>query len=170
VKAAIRTCWQIFLLRSTPQVFPKSWLLFVIVSCVYFATDAITFLAQGIGGLNVLEQTAFDSGLQVVFFALLLSAKSCLPRLNQTVQAWFGASVFINLLSVPLNLADRFTRGASGETLVFVLGVLLGSWSILVMAHVLRHSLDIGLAFGFVIAVVYFFGSLALMQLLFPAA
>lgn len=153
-----------------PQVFPKSWLLFGIVSCVYFATDALTFLAQGIGGMSMLEQTVFDSGLQVVFFGLLLSAKSCLPRLNQTLQAWFGAGVFINLLSVPLNIADRFTRGTTSETLIFVLGVLLGSWSILVMAHVLRHSLDIGLVFGFVIAVVYFFGSLALMQSLFPVA
>jgi len=170
VKAIVRTCWQVFLLKGAPQVFPKSWLLFGMVLGAYLATDALTFLAEGITGLSLLEQTLFDTGLQVLFFALLLQVKSLLPRLNQTLQAWLGAGVFINLLSMPLNLADRFTHGTAGETFLFVLVVLLSSWGILVMAHVLRHSLEIGLAFGFVISVVYFFGSAMVMQSLFPAA
>lgn len=157
-----------FLLRSGPQTFPRSWMLLGLISTVYLLTDALLFLAQGVTGSGVLLQTAFDFGLQVLFFALVLAAKFLTQRLRQTLAAWLGAGVILNLVSLPPALALLFIHAEWAQNLLLIPAYATVAWSMAVLTQVLRHALDIGLIFGLFIAAVYTFVSLVLFQALFP--
>ena len=168
MKAIVRACWDVFLLRSGPQLFPRSWMLFGMVSAVFLASDALTFLAQGLGAMATLQETVFDFGLQLLFFALLLGAQFRLPRLWQTLTAWFGAGVYLNLCAIPPNLGDFLSRAEWAKDLWFVVSCLVVAWTMAVMTSILRHALEIGLVFGLIIAAVYTFASTVIFAGLFP--
>lgn len=168
MKAIARACWEIFLLRSGPQLFPRSWALLGVISSVYLFTDAVSFAVQGASGVDVLLETAFDFCLQVLFFTALLAAKFVLPRLNQTLAAWLGAGVILNLLSLPPALGLRFTTATWAVDLLSIPLYLIVGWGMAVMTKLLRHALDIGFAFGLFIAAVYTFVSLVIFAGLFP--
>jgi hypothetical protein len=168
VKAIARACWEIFLLRSGPQAFPRSWLLLGMLALAYFITDAMLALVQGYGTLPLLLQTSFDTGLQVVIFAVLLATKSVLPRLVQTLSAWYGAASLMNILSLPVAVADRLLPEHAAQVYLALPFLLLLAWTMMVMAHVLRHALGIGLAFGLIIAAVCTLANQVILQSLFP--
>jgi hypothetical protein len=168
VKAIARACWGIFLLRSGPQAFPRSWILLALISIAYLLTDGLLFVAQGVTGAGIVIQTAFDFGLQVLFFAAVLAAKFVLPRLNQTLSAWLGAGVILNLLSLPPAFALLFVTAHWAQDLLLIPVFLSIGWSMAVMTQVLRHALSIGPIFGLVIAAVYTFASIVIFQGLFP--
>ena len=176
VKAVARACWDILLLRRPPQVFPKSWALFTAVAAVYFLTDALTSLLAKLTLVETLKETVFDVGLQMVFFALVLSLGKVSGRFNQALTAWFGAGIFINLLEVPDALIGRFLKSDPGQVLAGLLYLFIVAWSMAVMAHILRHTLklrpvqgfDWSLAIGFIIAGVYVEIDYWLTYYLFP--
>jgi len=168
VKAITRACWDVFLLRSDPQTFPQSWLLLARIGAVFLVTDALSFLAQGLAARDVAQETVFDLGLQVLYFSLLLGSQLRLQRLRQTLSAWFGASVFLNLLSVPPNLGDFPSKAEWAKDIWFVAGCMVVAWTMAVMAQVLRQALGIGLVFGLIIAAVYTFASTVTFASLFP--
>ncbi len=168
MKAIARACWEIFLLRSGPQAFPRSWLLLAMLALVYFITDAVQALVEGFRMLPLLAQTTFDTGLQVVIFVVLLATKSMLPRLNQSLSAWFGAASLINLLFLPVDVADRFLPEQYSQIYLALPFMLLVAWTMMVLAHVLRHALGIGLAFALIIAAVCVLANQVVLQALFP--
>ena len=168
MKAIARTCWGVFLLRSGPQAFPRSWILLGLISAIFLASDALSFLAQGLGAGATLQETVFDFCLQVVFFALLLGAQFRLGRLRQALSAWFGAGVFLNLGSIPPNLGDFLSKAEWAKDVWFVVGCAVVAWTMAVMTQVLRHALGIGLVFGLFIAAVYTFASTVIFAGLFP--
>ena len=138
------------------------------VSGVYLLTDVASFAAQGAGGTDVLLETVFDFCLQVLFFTALLAAKFVLPRLNQTLSAWLGAGIILNLLSLPPALGLHFVTAHWAEDALSIPVFLIVGWSMAVMTLVLRHALDIGLMFGLFIAAVYTFASYVIFEGLFP--
>ena len=139
-----------------------------VVSAAFLLTDALSFLAQGLGLLAMLEETIFDFGLQALFFVLLLAAAFRPQRLLQTLTAWFGASVFLNLLSVAPNLGDFLSKAEWAKDAWFVVGCMVVAWTMAMMTQVLRHALDISLVFGLIIAAVYTFASTVIFASLFP--
>lgn len=157
-----------FLLRTSPRAFSRSWIHMGGVSAAFLLSDALSFLAQGLDLRATLEETLFDFGLQVLFFALLLAAAFRPQRLLQTLTAWFGAGVFLNLLSVAPNLGDFLSRAEWAKDVWFVAGCMLVAWTMAVMTQVLRHALDIALVFGLIIAAVYTFASIVIFAGLFP--
>jgi len=168
VKAIARACWDVFLLRSGPQIFPDSWLLLARISAAFLVTDALSFLAQGLGARDVALETVFDLGLQVLYFSLLLGSQLRLQRFRQTLSAWLGASVFLNLLCVVPNLGDFLSKAEWAKDVWFVAGCMVVAWTMAVMAQVLRHALGIGLMFGLIIAGVNTFASTVTFASLFP--
>ena len=57
MKAIVRTCWEICLLRQGPQIFPRSRSLFAVMLMAYLAVDAILFAVQGIRGFLIVSAT-----------------------------------------------------------------------------------------------------------------
>ncbi|HEV2212695.1 MAG TPA: hypothetical protein VGS99_05040 [Gammaproteobacteria bacterium] len=176
MKAGIRACWDILLLRRPPQIFPKSWLLFGAFLEVYFGTDFLTFLAQGIDVLPALRMTVVDTGLSLSFLTLLMFANFVPQRLNQVFSAWLGAGILLNLISIPVSVVDALSRVPLLSDFTFFLNVLILAWTMAVMAHILRHSLqfrpvlglDLSLGFGLVIAGVYVIVDMTIFYTLFP--
>jgi hypothetical protein len=170
VKAIVRNYVDVLLLKAVPQVFPKSWGLLAVTLLAYALTDALTFLAQGVYGMQALMQAAFDIALQIGFFGLLLGVTLRLARLNQVLVAWFGACIFLNLVSIPADAAAYLVHAPSLQLPLLVPQLLILTWTIAIMANVFRHALDISMLFSFVIAVVYAFVSISVFLELFPVA
>jgi hypothetical protein len=176
VKAVVRACWDILFLRRPPQVFPKSWALFSAVLAVYLVSDSLTFFSQKIFGLQALQETVFDTCLQLAFFGLLLASRFALQKLNQTLTAWLGAGIIINLVSLPANAAALVFTSDAAQPFLLVPQVLITAWGMAVMAHILRHTLDfrplfgldLGLIYGLVIAAVYVIVQFLMFSALFP--
>jgi len=166
MKAFVRTCWELLLLKSAPNAFPKSWTLLALFAAAYFLTDALVALAQGFRAMPLLLQTAFDTGLQALFFGALLTVKWLLPRFNQALTAWYGVGTIFNLLFLPVALLTLLLPAQS--TLLLVPVLLLLAWSVAVLANILRPSLNIGPAFALVIAAVCVFVNQVTLESLFP--
>lgn len=168
MKAIVRTCWEICLLRQGPQLFPRSWFLFAVMLAVYMSVDAILFVAQGIRDFQIVYQTLFDCALLVAFVALVLGLWQKFERFNQTAVALFGSGALIMIAAVPVSLVATLPNSISVQTVAEVLIYAILAWSILVIAHVIRHALDIKLFLGIAIAGAYTVINIMLFAILFP--
>ncbi|HKS93417.1 MAG TPA: hypothetical protein VJS16_02035 [Gammaproteobacteria bacterium] len=168
MKAIVRTCWQICLLRQGPQVFPRSWMLCVILLLVYMAADVVLFVAQGLRGRVLLPELLLDTALLLAFFALVLAIWQKLERFNQTLSALLGTSTIIMLVAVPLSLLATLLPASAGTQVVGVLLWVVLAWNVLVTGHILRHALHTWLTLGIVIAGTYVVLNLVMFSVLFP--
>lgn len=168
MKAIVRTCWQICLLRQGPQVFPRSWMLCVILLLVYMAADVVLFVAQGLRGRGLLPELLLDTALLLAFFALVLAIWQKLERFNQTLSALLGTSTIIMLVAVPLSLLATLLPASAGTQVVGVLLWVVLAWNVLVTGHILRHALHTWLTLGIVIAGTYVVLNLVMFSVLFP--
>lgn len=168
MKAIVRTCWQICLLRQGPQVFPRSWILFVILLLVYMAADVALFVAQGLRGRVLLPELLLDTALLLAFFALVLTIWQKLERFNQTLSALLGTSTIIMFVAVPLTLLATLLPASTGTQAVGVLLWVIVAWNVLVTGHILRHALNTWLTLGIFIAGTYVVLNLVMFSVLFP--
>lgn len=168
MQAIVRTCWRICLLKDGPQVFPHSWLLFAVVLVIYLGVDAAVLFAQGVHGLAVIPQTLCDTGLELIFFVVVLGIWHKLGRFNQTATSLFGTGTIITLAAIPVSFAITLLPHSPVGYMAGVLVYGILAWSILVMGHVTRHALDTGLTIGIVIAAAYTLLNFALFALFFP--
>ena len=168
MKAIVRTCWQICLLRQGPQVFPRSWSLFAVMLLAYIATDAVLFLAQGPHVPVLLPELLLDAGLLLAFFALVLAVWQRFERFNQTLSALLGTGAVIMLVALPFSLlVTLLPSSAWTEVIGWALYVILG-WNVLVTGHILRHALNTWLTLGVIIAGTYVVLYLVMFAVLFP--
>jgi len=170
VKAVFLSCLDVMLLRVGPQVFPRSRILLGFMLLAYFLTDVLDAWLYGYSAVPVLLQSVLDAGIWVFFYLLLLGAWSVLPRLEQTLTAWFGAGVLFNLLSIPVILGDVLLPGADAQAWLFLPKFALILWPMMVMAYLLHHALRTGYALAVVLAVVCGLMNIGLLYYLFPVA
>lgn len=168
VIAIVRSSWEVLLLRSGPQAFPRSRLALYGLMSAYFVVDLLLAGVQGYDAVSVVLQSVLDTGIWVVGYALLLGLKAALPRLDQTLSAWYGASTLLMLVSLPLALAERLLRGADAQLPILVLELALLGWSMMVVANLLRHAIRVDLVFGFVIGFVFVLADQTVLYVNFP--
>ncbi|MGH8292077.1 MAG: hypothetical protein ACRESA_01235 [Gammaproteobacteria bacterium] len=168
MKAIVRTCWQICLLRQGPQVFPRSWTLFVILLLLYMAADVALFVAQGLRGPVLLPELLLDTALLLAFFTLVLAIWQKLERFNQTLSALLGTGTIIMLVAAPLGLLATLLPASTGTQAVGVLLWVVLAWNVLVTGHILRHALNTWLTLGIIIAGTYVVLNLVMFSVLFP--
>jgi len=104
------------------------------------------------------------------FLYLSLQLRGKLARLRQTAIAMMGTNLLIGLLMMPF-LYHVIAAEIAGESalVAFQFLLLLLIWDIMVFAHIIRHSLDIRLAYGFVISVGYLVLSWTIIEMIFAA-
>lgn len=97
-----------------------------------------------------------DLALQVAFVLAALRLSGRPERFRQTFTALCGTGALLVLLSWPL--LDIVVERSPGESL-FALGLLalfaVYGWSVVVVGHILRHALDLGLGRGIALALAY---------------
>ena len=158
----------ICLLRAAPQDLPVSGFLLMLTAGLSLVSGTLV-LQDSFGGLfqGFLAQL-LDLALLAILLQLVLVFKHKPERFAQTCTALFGTGVLLNLATIPtiLMMSDDPSASPPGE-LAMLLYLLLMLWVLVVIAHILRHTLEIRLGNGFVLAVGYFFLVNWLAQLLF---
>ncbi|MDZ7829402.1 MAG: hypothetical protein U5K33_07915 [Halofilum sp. (in: g-proteobacteria)] len=116
-----------------------------------------------------LVRIGIDLLLQIVVVASLLHWAGHPRRFRQTFAAMCGTGVLLILLMWPL--IDILHDRAPEETLTgaATIGLFgLYGWSIAVIAHILRHALELRMAQAVLLALGYFIGSVIVVETLAP--
>ena len=140
------TFWRICLLRLGPQDLPRSSALLGLTVLVNLVLSLLINQRR-----LPLTESLILAGLEIAVLAgltgVLLSAFSRAQRLVQTLSALMGSGAMIGL--VALVMLSVFPALSNGPRIaIFV-------WNLLVIAHVLRHALEIQLFLAFLVAIGY---------------
>ena len=163
----LRLFWEICLLRKGPQDVPAAPVLFWLLLLVGLLVDliiAVNFVDLESALLVVLANTVALFGV-VVALLYLLGYRS---RAIQTLITLMGTGLIFSAIRLPLMFLLRLLPGGGGMFGFVEIFVLV--WSLVVIAHILRHALSIHLFMAGVLAFGYFMLSYQLVNYFIPQA
>lgn len=156
MQALITFYFELCLLRRAPQDLPASETLFSLVLTAGIAVGVLVGITGGVHPLVGFAQSVLEISLMLALLYGGLRLAGHPGRFNQSANALLGTGALIGILALPAvalsALADAETDAAALGTLL-LLGVLC--WSILVTAHILRHTFALSLGQGIGVAVAY---------------
>ena len=161
----IRLFIDICLLRAAPQDVPVAPVLLWLTLGTYLVTGLLA-LGPGEGLVRAGSMVAVDTVTLLVLLAASLRLRGHPARFGQAATALLGTGTLFGVLLLPVLML-----GGTGETtanLAFPLWLGLFLWGLVVTAHILRHALDLPIAGGMLVAVLYFAVSMTLIEALFP--
>ena len=165
----IQLFWQICLLQKAPQDIPYSRGLFLLLLLMGFLVDnlnlnfALPEVEPGPVLLIVSIHTVFFLGT----LSALMTVMGYAARIFQTLTALLGTGVIISLLAMPVLLTISYFAEEPGYFGLILL--LLNIWSLVIMAHILRHALSVSFLLAGLFAFGYFMLSIKLVDYLLPA-
>lgn len=161
----------ICLLRAGPQDLPGSGFLLLLTALLSLLTGTLTIVGT-FGSLgSALAAQVLDILLLLGLLRMLLQITAKQSRFQQTATALLGTGVLINLAAMPLQIISPGDPTASVATEVsglFYLFLLI--WALVIVGHIIRHAIEIKLAGGIAIALLYFLAVNYLVQSLFTVA
>ena len=158
----------ICLLRTAPQDLPASGFLLGLTLSCYIGVSFLVSL-QSYGFLPALLVAALDTGLLAVFALGLLYLQNKTARVNQTLSALAGSGTILGLFALPLVFfLDPGQTAEQIPLLVPVFWLCLFFWSLVVVAHIMRHALSTSFAMGIAISVLYALVSMQILATVFP--
>jgi hypothetical protein len=165
------TIWlDICLLRAGPQDLPVSQVLLGLTLAGYLLVSTLLSL-PGYPAITALQIAVADLGLLIVFAASVLYLTGNMARMNQTLSALAGSGTLLGLLALPLVQSLYLAEEAEQVSMpVLMFWLLLMGWSLLVVAHIIRHALSVILPIAVGIAVLYTLVAIQLITALFPQA
>lgn len=168
MQALITFYFELCLLRRAPQDLPASDALFRLVLIAGVAIGVLVGVTSGVHPLVGFAQSVLEISLMLALLYGGLRLAGHPERFNQSANALLGTGALIGILALPAvalsALGDGETDAAALGTLL-LLGILC--WSILVTAHILRHTFALSLGQGIGIAVAYQLLAILTMGLLF---
>jgi energy-converting hydrogenase Eha subunit C len=162
--------FEICLLRAGPQDLPASRFLLWISLLAYGAVGmvmSVQNLDVARASLLVLLDTAL---LAALLFALLWS-RGLLERYLQTMTALLGTGAILQVAALPILSWQR--EGLGEETIsttLMIASLLLWIWllwNLIVVGHILRHTLSTRLPIGVLLGLAYLFISYSVTRILF---
>ena len=147
----------ICLLRAGPQDLPSSGFLFKLTAVLGVVTGTIATV-DSFGSLVIaLFAQILDLFMLLTLLYIGLTMKGYNTRFYQSATALFGTGILINLLFMPLVLvSSQDSPNSFINELAIILIRLLVLWALVVMGHIVRHTFDIRLSSGILIALTYF--------------
>lgn len=170
LKAVLLSCVDVFLLRVGPQAFPRSRVLLFVLTLMYLLTDVLGDWVQGLSAVPMVLDSGFDTAYWLLVFALILGAWSVLPRVEQTLIAWFGVGVLFNLIDLPFDVAARFFTREDVRIALSVLAIPVILWPMVVIANLLHHALRKNYVLSMALAATAGTVNILLAQYLFPVS
>jgi hypothetical protein len=170
LQALVHYFIELCLLRRAPQDLPASVALLKILVLVYLGVGVLVGAATGQGLAEALAQTLVDATLLLGLLYAGLRWLGHLPRFLQSASALLGSGALLNLLVLaPLGMASG---GDDSELTGFaaLLFLALLAWSLVVTGHILRHTLELTLVQGALIAVAYNLLAYSLLGAIFSGA
>jgi len=152
-------------LRVAPQDAPSSSNVFYISVFSYFMVGAFVIsLNQTI--LTGLFLSGVQTALLMFLANLVLWIKKTPERYHQTMSALCATGAIIGLIALPIMsvLATGSTTGVDTDTISFgfIIWLVLILWESYVVAHILKHSMDIPMMAGLAGAFIYMYLSFAI--------
>jgi hypothetical protein len=161
--------FDICLLRAGPQDLPASRELLGLAIASY---TLVSFLlsAPGYPLATAGQMALVDVALLIVFPASLLYLLGKPARVYQTLTALAGTGTLLGLIALPV-MPLLLQGEGSGPPPVFasLLWLVLFGWTLMVVAHIMRHALSVNLPVAIGIAVVYSLLAMQIIAMLFPA-
>ncbi|HHQ40904.1 MAG TPA: hypothetical protein ENK20_01260 [Chromatiales bacterium] len=165
----LRRLVDVVLLRAGPQALPASRTLAAGCVTAYVAVG-VAVLGARMGPAKALAEGILDAAMLAAFAWGLLRLRGWPNRFLQTYTALTGTGALLGLLAwAPMAAAWRAEQ--LGGEVPAVLGVaLLGlvAWTLLVIAHILRHALELPLLATTAMALAYVLFSWWVLALVFP--
>jgi len=147
----------ICLLRAGPQDLPGSGFLVLLTALLSLLTGTLVIVGN-FGSLGTaLAAQLLDILVLLGLLRVVLQFTGKSARFLQTASALFGSGALINLVTIPLQLLDSGDAAASsavGLSGLFYLVVVI--WALVIVGHIVRQALEIGMAAGITIALSYF--------------
>jgi hypothetical protein len=98
--------------------------------------------------------------LIMIFSLALLQIRGKSSRWAQTVTALAGTGIIISLIALPLYVligvggSDELSSN-TGQVFGLLFLAALACWNIMIMAHILRHALEVNMVLAIVLAITY---------------
>ena len=165
----IQSFWEICLLQKAPQDIPYSRGLFFLLLVANFLVGT---LYSGLSSPDVtFGSILLLASIHMLFFvgslSVLMTVMGYSARIFQTLTALLGTGVIITLLAMPVVLAINYAPQLTGYFGLILL--LLITWDLVIMAHILRHALSVSFLLAGLFAFGYFMLSIKLVEFLLPA-
>ncbi len=160
--------WGICLLKLSPQDLPASWFLLQLTISFNFITSLVLLLIDS-NLLSSIAQALLDITLFLGLLFLLLQHNQKSMRFAQTATAITACGGLINIFAMPIFILLQATASDQINALALLGFLILFIWSLIIIAHILRHALDCQFFEGMILSVAYVLIHLLLSSLLFPA-
>jgi hypothetical protein len=164
-----RLILDIALLRRGPQAVPAaSWL--TVAALAAYGVVGMLAHRMVVPGMNPTGPALFDLFLMIGFVLSLLYWRGFQGRAYQTLAALAGTGTLLTLCGLPvIRLLEPQAQGEALASVGAILWLVLMGWSLLVTAHILRHSLAVSLPAGVLLAMIYMMISIFFYGTLFGA-
>lgn len=145
-------------LLSAPQDLPYSISLLSRVLILYLLTGMLVLIPGSEDLFTIIVLLVLDIVLLVSFLKFCLYTRNTSGRFVQTLIACLGVGVVFQVLALPLVLVLNTASEASeaGNALGGLFYLLLVSWQVTVMAHILRHAMNMTLSLTLMLSFSYF--------------
>ncbi len=145
-------------LRTGPQDLPTSIGLLVVMVALSSVISLIGLSQLG-GDQGIGPQIAVAGGFTLLFTWVALQFRGGVERFIQTTTALFGTDAILTIIALPATTGlDPESGEASPLAAAWLLMVLL--WTVAVIGHIFRHALNLPLAGGVLVSLLYLFLSL----------
>jgi len=166
----LQRVFDICLLRAGPQDLPASRFLLVLGVLAYAAVGMV-MSTQNLDIGQAVLLVALDGALLAGLLFALLWARDLLERYQQTLTALFGTGAILQLAALPILSWQQ--AGLGDDTIspaLMAASLLLWMWllwDLIVIGHILRHTLSTRLPIGVLLALAYLFISYSVTRILF---
>ena len=129
-------------------------------------------VASMLGNLMVLSPGAaavaavLEVALVGAMTQLLLWIKELGARFQQTFTALMGSGAIVFIMALPISFV-QMQMGDQGAVLPSVMILVLIFWHLSVVGHILRHAMSAPFFVGVLLAVIYMYVSISVIQSLF---
>lgn len=158
--------WRLCLLRQSPADLPASMFLLAVLVVVNFAVSVVSFVVMH-KLFSALIQAIADLVITLGVVAVMLAVTARTARIMQTLIAVSGASIILNVMSLPL-LFMLPGDGQPNRVVTMLLAFLL-LWHIFVVGSIFRHVFESSLAMGTLLSMAYMVLVVTLFYGLFPS-
>ena len=160
--------FEICLLRAGPQDLPASTVLLYVSLIIYVISGLLLSLINAELGKSLLIVTV-DVFMLAGLAYLLLWIRMLTRRYVQTLTALAGSGAILELTAWPLLYWQNLSAVANSPALLIASLLLWAwlAWNVIVVAHILRHTLTTSFFNGTLLSVLYMFVSVSVIRIVF---
>lgn len=160
--------FHVALLKAKPQDLPgQAVVLWISVALAAIGSLAGLSIAYSFG--DAVLRCAVAMIVPAAFFYGALALRNQQPRFLQSFSALCGASAIVYFIALPFMpmFISAVAASQSGK-LIIIFVLLLDIWTVVITAHVIRYTFDVGFASGVSMAIALMILTLLVSEMVLP--